>query len=114
MKQPPVTVHVDVPGTPPVQGPILLTHAGESFLQELTSQAQMPKSTRFRTLLASLAQYLGPDAPLLAYTKLTGEAWRNTLTAVEQPDAQKFLDEFRDYLRTFGWFDAARPVNQFD
>lgn len=101
-------------GARPTQGPILLTHAGESFLQELTAQAQTPKCTRFRHLLTSLAGYLGPDAPLLAYTKLTGEAWRNTLHAAEQHDAQKFLDEFREYLRTFGWFDAARPVNQFD
>lgn len=94
--------------------PILLTQAGEGFLKELSAQNQTPKSVRFRGLLTSLAAYLGPDAPLLAYTKLTGEAWRHTLSAAEQPDAQHFLDEFRDYLRTFGWFDAARPVNQFD
>lgn len=104
----------EAPSLRPAQGPILLTHAGEGFLTELTTQAQTPKSTRFRPFLASLVRYLGPDAPLLAYTKLTGEAWRNTLSAAEQPDAQTFLDEFRDYLRTFGWFDAARPVNQFD
>lgn len=98
----------------PDQGPITLRHAGESFLNELAHQAQLPKSTYYRSLLASLAQYLGPEAPLLAYTKLTGEAWRATLHAAEQPEAQTFLAEFREYLRTFGWFDAARPVNQFD
>lgn len=98
----------------PVPGPLLLAQAAEAFLNELAKQAQAPKQSRFRRLLASLEEYLGPNAPLLAYTKLTGAAWRQTLSASEQPEAQQCLDEFREYLRTFGWFDAARPVNQFD
>lgn len=98
----------------PISGPILLAQAAEGFLNELAGQAQYPKQGRFRALVVSLEQYLGPAAPLLAYTKLTGEAWRSTLGAAEQAEAQRFLDEFREYLRSFGWFDAARPVNQFD
>lgn len=102
----------------PTSQPILLAHAAEGFLQELGQGAhhsiQYPKQERFRELLHSLGDYLGSAAPLLAYTKLTGEAWRQTLPAPDQEDARRLLEEFRAYLRTFGWLDAARPVNVFD
>lgn len=102
----------------PTSQPILLAHAAEGFLQELGQNAHQsaryPKQERFRALLHLLDEYLGPAAPLLAYTKLTGEAWCKTLPSADQDDARRLLQEFRDYLRTFGWLDAARPVNVFD
>lgn len=94
--------------------PILLEQAAQGFLDELEQKGQAPERAHFRPLLHSLDEYLGPAAPLLAYTRLTGEAWCKTLPAPDQPDARRLLEEFRDYLRTSGWLDAARPVNQFD
>ena len=62
-------------------------------------------------LLTALDAYLGAPAPLLAYTKLTGEAWRRTLPAAEQEEAGALLSDFRAFLRDGGWLDAARAVN---
>lgn len=74
------------------------------------------RSERERALLAALDEYLGAGtpAPLLAYTKLTGEAWRRTLPASEQAEAGALLDGFRAFLRDEGWLDAARAVNLLD
>ncbi|WP_291426931.1 hypothetical protein [Deinococcus sp.] len=65
-------------------------------------------------LLYQLDIYLGSPAPLLAYTKLTGEAWLRTLPHEQTQTATALLSDFRAYLRDEGWLDAARPVNQFD
>lgn len=84
-----------------------LAQAAQAYLESC------PVSERVRRvgLLASLDEYLGAPAPLLAYTKLTGEAWRRTLPAAEQDDAGALLSDFRAFLRDGGWLDAARAVN---
>lgn len=91
-------------------GPILLSQAISRFLKDTA----LTNPERARELLYSLDDYLGLSAPLLAYTKLTGEAWRRTLDTAAQAEAETLLREFRGYLREHGWLDAARPVNQLD
>lgn len=102
------------PGAPWIVGrPVLLEHAADDFLNEVTRQTPWRRA-RYETLLESLDGFLGAPAPLLAYTRLTGEAWRKSLTAEDQALAAELLTEFRAYLRDWGWLDSARPVNQPD
>lgn len=88
----------------------LLEHAAADFLNEVTRQAPWRRA-RYEALLEGLDESLGSPAPLLAYTRLTGEAWLRSLPAGDQTDAADLLTEFRAYLRDWGWLDAARPVN---
>lgn len=90
--------------------PVLLEHAADDFLSEVTRQTPWRRA-RYEALLESLDEFLGSPAPLLAYTPLTGEAWLRSLVAEEQAHAAELLSEFRAYLRDWGWLDAARPVN---
>lgn len=90
--------------------PALLEHAAADFLNEVTRQTPWRRA-RYEALLESLDAFLGEPAPLLAYTRLTGEAWRRTLPGDEREFAAELLAEFRAYLRDWGWLDAARPVN---
>ncbi|GBF06417.1 hypothetical protein DAERI_090003 [Deinococcus aerius] len=103
------------PGKAPwiVGRPILLEHAVADFLNEVTRQTPWRRA-RYEALLESLDEFLGAPAPLLAYTRLTGEAWLRSLPAEDQAPAEELLSEFRAYLRDWGWLDAARPVNQPD
>ncbi|GAA5512260.1 hypothetical protein Dcar01_00974 [Deinococcus carri] len=90
--------------------PVLLEHAAEEFLNEITRQ-QPWRRARYEALLESLEESLGHPAPLLAYTRLTGETWRRALPEEDRADAAELLDAFRAYLRDWGWLDHARPVN---
>lgn len=92
---------------------VLLEHAADDFLNEITRQTPWRKA-RYEALLEGLDDFLGAPAPLLAYTRLTGEAWRRSLPADDQTTAAELLTEFRAYLRDWGWLDSARPVNQPD
>ena len=87
--------------------PMRLSQAAQAYL------AGCPAAQRDRAahLLTALDEYLGAPAPLLAYTKLTGEAWQRTLPAPEQAEAAALLTDFRAFLRDGGWLDAARAVN---
>lgn len=107
-----MTYHVNQPHsvTKGQVGPILLSQAVSRFLKD----APLADPARARELLHALEEYLGVSAPLLAYTKLTGEAWQRQLPAAEQAEACALLRDFRGYLREHGWLDAARPVNQLD
>ncbi len=71
--------------------------------------------TRRGTMLAGFERFLGAGlsggVPLLAYTRLTGEAWLRTLADAERAEAAVLLADFRAYLRDWGWLDSARPVN---
>ena len=93
--------------------PVLLEHAVGDFLNEVTRQTPWRRA-RYEALLEGLDEYLGSPAPLLAYTRLTGEAWLRSLPAGDQADAAELLTEFRAYLRDWGWLDATRPVNRPD
>lgn len=88
----------------------MLAPAVQAFVRGLadTQQAQAEAT------LMALDEYLGGTSPLLAYTRLTGDAWVRTLPEADRPDAHTLLDQFRGFLRDNGWLDAARPVNQFD
>ncbi|WP_235514532.1 hypothetical protein [Deinococcus sp. Leaf326] len=107
------------PGLPPIKAPwivgrtALLEHAADDFLSE-TARQKPWRRARYEDLLDSLDSFLGAPAPLLAYTRATGEAWRRTLNAGDQADADELLLDFRAYLRDWGWLDAARPVNRPD
>ncbi|UBV41441.1 hypothetical protein LAJ19_07110 [Deinococcus taeanensis] len=104
---------------PPVKAPWivgrapLLEHAAADFLAEVTRQSPWRRA-RFEAQLEALEGFLGAPAPLLAYTRATGDAWLRTLPAQEQANAAGLLREFRAYLREWGWLDFARPVNQPD
>lgn len=89
--------------------PLLFEHAARAFLETRGAGA-----SREAALLAAFEAHLGSPAPLLAYTRLTGEAWRRTLSASEQAEAEALLSTFRAFLREEGWLDAARPVNWLD
>ncbi|WP_221089799.1 hypothetical protein [Deinococcus aquaedulcis] len=91
----------------------LLEHAADDFLNEVTRQKPWRRA-RYEDLLSALDTFLGGGAPLLAYTRATGEAWLRALHESEQEDARELLTEFRSYLREWGWLDSARPVNQPD
>ncbi|WP_245872728.1 hypothetical protein [Deinococcus planocerae] len=93
--------------------PVLLEHAAADFLNEVTRQTPWRRA-RYEALLESLGASLGEPAPLLAYTRPAGEAWRRTLPESEREFAAELLAEFRTYLRDWGWLDAARPVNEPD
>lgn len=93
--------------------PVLLEHAATDFLNEVTRQTPWRKA-RYEALLESLDEFLGAPALLLAYTRLTGEAWRRSLPQENQAVSAEMLTEFRAYLRDWGWLDSARPVNQPD
>ena len=84
-----------------------LSQAAQAYLERCPAGAQVRRAG----LLAALDEYLGAPAPLLAYTKLTGEAWRRALPAAEQDEAGALLTDFRAFLRDEGWLDAARAVN---
>ena len=90
--------------------PVLLEHAAADFLNEVTRQTPWRRA-RYEALLEALDSFLGRPAPLLAYTRLTGEAWCRSLPEAEQAVAAELLSEFRTYLREWGWLDSARPVN---
>lgn len=95
----------------PFPGKTLMLHdAIEAFLGDVAVQQR----ELYTGYLEKFERYLGAPAPLLAYTRLTGEAWKKTLAKHEQPTAEEILSHFRSFLRDTGWFDAARPVNQFD
>lgn len=104
---------------PPVKAPwivgrtLLLSHAADEFLNEVTRQTPW-KRARWEELLEALDAFLGEPAPLLAYTRATGAAWLRALHEDEREDAQALLGEFRAYLREWGWLDSARPVNVAD
>jgi len=104
---------------PPVKAPwivgrpALLAHAAADYLNELARQRPWTRA-RAEELLESLEGHLGEPAPLLAYPRLTGEAWLRTLPGEERPEAAELLGDFRAYLRDWGWLDQARPVNQPD
>lgn len=87
--------------------PMPLSQAVQAYLQARPSV----DAARHAELLAALDEHLGAPAPLLAYTKLTGEAWQRTLPAAQQPEAAALLADFRAFLRDGGWLDAARAVN---
>ncbi|MBZ9749436.1 hypothetical protein K7W42_01030 [Deinococcus sp. HMF7604] len=110
MSQPKV-VAVKAPG--PVGRTLLLEHAAADFLVEITREKPWRRA-RYEDLLDTLETYLGRPAPLLAYTRATGEAWLRALHESEREDARDLLTEFRAYLRDWGWLDLARPVNQLD
>lgn len=96
------------PFTPGLPGqPVLLGHAVSAYLNTL------PAGTREAAAgqLHALNVFLGAPAPLLAYTRLTGEAWVRSLPISEQDSATELLTNFRAFLRDGGWLDAARPVN---
>lgn len=93
--------------------PVLLEYAVGDFLNEVTRQTPW-RRTRYAELLEGLEEYLGSPAPLLAYTRLTGEAWLRSLPTQDQADAAELLAGFRAYLREWGWLDTVRPVNQPD
>ena len=102
---------VTAPKAPWIVGrTILLEDAATEFLNEITRQRPWRRA-RFEELLDSLDEYLGSPAPLLAYTRLTGESWLRSLPADDREDAAELLTEFRAYLRDWGWLDSARPVN---
>lgn len=90
--------------------PLMLTSAVRAFVTELPDT----RTAQAEATLMALDKYLGGTSPLLAYTRLTGEAWVRTLPEAERPDAAALLGQFRGFLRDNGWLDAARPVNQFD
>lgn len=90
--------------------PLLLGPAVHAFATHLPSARRL----QAEATLLGLDRYLGGGAPLLAYTRLTGEAWARTLPETEQTEVRTLLGEFRTFLRDGGWLDAARPVNQFD
>ena len=100
--------HDSRPVPPPAHplAPLRLSQAAQAYLGSLTAGRD-----RAAALLTALDDYLGAPAPLLAYTKLTGEAWRRTLPASEQATAETLLTDFRAFLRDGGWLDAARAVN---
>jgi len=93
--------------------PVLLEHAADDFLNEVTRQTPWRRA-RYEALLEAFGDFLGSPAPLLAYTRLTGKAWLLTLPLGERAVAAELLTEFRAYLREWGWLDSARPVNQTD
>lgn len=92
---------------------VLLSHAADEFLSEVTRQTPWRRA-RWEELLEALDAFLGEPAPLLAYTRATGVAWLSALHEDEREDAQEMLGEFRAYLRDWGWLDSARPVNVAD
>ncbi|AAF11142.1 hypothetical protein [Deinococcus radiodurans] len=87
--------------------PMQLSQAAQAYLEGCPAAQR----DRAAALLTALEDYLGAPAPLLAYTKLTGEAWQRTLPASEQTAAAALLADFRAFLRDGGWLDAARAVN---
>lgn len=93
--------------------PVLLEHADDDFLNEVTRQIPWRRA-RYEALLEALDGFLGGSAPLLAYTRLTGEAWCRSLPESERAVAAELLTTFRAYLREWGWLDSARPVNRLD
>lgn len=86
---------------------VMFSSAAQGFL------GQLPPSlcAHADALLTCFEQYLGAPAPLLAYTKFTGEAWLRSLPEAEEPEGRVLLQNFRAFLREEGWLDAARPVN---
>ncbi|GGR50445.1 hypothetical protein GCM10008959_09590 [Deinococcus seoulensis] len=100
--------HTDTAPTPPGTAPLRLNAAARQYLAALDRPA--PEAA----LLTSLDAFLGTDAPLLAYTRLTGEAWKRSLPPTEHTRADALLTHFRAFLRDHGWLDRARPVNQPD
>ncbi|MFC4425567.1 hypothetical protein [Deinococcus navajonensis] len=90
---------------------VLLSDAAQAFTRDLVGE-RCPHAAA--AALADLDRYLGSPAPLLAYTQPSGAAWVATLPWTAQSAARALLEEFRSFLRDGGWFDAARPVNQFD
>ncbi|GGK20706.1 hypothetical protein GCM10008955_12590 [Deinococcus malanensis] len=90
--------------------PLLLAQAIHAFVPALPAA----RRRHAEASLLGLDRYLGGAAPLLAYTRLTGEAWARTLPEAQPAEARALLGEFRTFLRDGGWLDAARPVNQFD
>ena len=110
---------VTAAGLPPVKAPwivgrpALLEHAAADYLNELARQRPWTRA-RAEELLERLDTHLGEPAPLLAYTRLTGEAWLRTLPEHDRTEAADLLSDFRAYLRDWGWLDHARPVNQPD
>lgn len=89
---------------------IRLEDAAAEFLNELTRQKPWRRA-RYEELLESLDAHLGAPAPLLAYTRLTGEGWLRALPGEDREAGAELLAEFRAYLRDWGWLDSARPVN---
>ncbi|MDB5045540.1 MAG: hypothetical protein JWQ08_1590 [Deinococcus sp.] len=93
---------------------VLFAHAADAFLQ-VPPLHSLGDRTRRGALLAAFGQFLGAGlsggVPLLAYTRLTGEAWLRTLADTERAEAGVLLADFRAYLRDWGWLDSARPVN---
>lgn len=98
-----------LPSLPAGPLPLPLGQAVRAFLETRGAQAE-----REAALLTAFENYLGAPAPLLAYTRPTGEAWRRSLPPAEQAEAGALLTAFRAFLREEGWFDAARPVNWLD
>ncbi len=96
----------NLPHQRPARQPLLLRQVIDTYLESHAHTGGR--------LLYQLDTYLGSPAPLLAYTKLTGEAWLRTLPEEQAQAAATLLSDFRAYLRDEGWLDAARPVNQFD
>lgn len=90
--------------------PVLLEHAAEDFLSEVTRQTPWRRA-RYEELLGSLDAFLGAPAPLLAYTRLTGEQWCRSLPSPDREEAADLLTEFRAYLREWGWLEHLHPVN---
>lgn len=99
------------PFTPGLPGqPVLLLDAATAYLNTLAAGTRENAARQ----LHALNVFLGAPAPLLAYTRLTGEAWVRSLPCAEQEKAAELLADFRAFLRDGGWLDAARPVNLLD
>ncbi|THF70641.1 hypothetical protein E7T06_06880 [Deinococcus sp. Arct2-2] len=108
-----------LPAVPPRHSskPVLLSDAADAFLHVPPLHSLVDR-TRRGALLVAFERFLGAglseSVPLLAYTRLTGEAWLHTLAEAERAEAAVLLTDFRAYLRDWGWLDSARPVNLLD
>ncbi|MFB9995169.1 hypothetical protein ACFFLM_24800 [Deinococcus oregonensis] len=93
---------------------VLFAHASAAFLQVAPLHSLIDRARR-GAMLAAFERFLGAGlsggVPLLAYTRLTGEAWIRNLPEAERAEAAVLLADFRAYLRDWGWLDSARPVN---
>jgi len=93
---------------------VLLSDAADAFLHVAPLHSLGDRARRGALLAAFegfLGVGLGDHVPLLAYTRLTAEAWLRTLPESERAEAALLLSDFRAYLRDWGWLDSARPVN---
>ncbi|UQN06712.1 hypothetical protein [Deinococcus sp. QL22] len=93
---------------------VLFADASEAFLKVAPLHSLVDRARRGAMLDAFegfLGAGLSQSVPLLAYTRLTGEAWLRALADAERAEAAVLLADFRAYLRDWGWLDSARPVN---